>query len=180
MLKPKKLSEKDKKKSIYAGPGSTATGTSSRRKFDMSREDRSPSVDMSVGNLPTKKAQTLKTVADKNKRIVQSGQASTSGVRTGLGSKGPVKDRIVHALNKASMVMNSKYKKKEKIGAGGRSVVKEKGLFTREVDGSNQAVREKTKTVTRRDGTVKKTTTKGRGVMGSNIGRYKDTKRYKK
>jgi hypothetical protein len=86
-----------------------------------------------------------------------------------------LKDALGNAMNKA----NSRYKKVEKTGIGGRTVTKEKGLFTRTVDGEEQLVREKRKTVIRKDGTVKKNVTKGRGVMGSVIGKYKDIKRFK-
>jgi prolyl oligopeptidase PreP (S9A serine peptidase family) len=114
----------------------------------------------------TKKASTLKTVADQPRELIK---RSTS--RSAEASKPKLKGLIDKAM--------TKYKKTNKVGMGGRSVSKEKGLFTRTVDGKDQMVREKTKTVTRGNGTVKKTVTKGKGVMGSNIGRYKDVKKFK-
>lgn len=75
--------------------------------------------------------------------------------------------------------INSTYKKVEKKNLLGQSVSKERGAFTRTVDGRDELVREKKKTVTRKDGTVKKSTTKGKGIGNSVIGRYKSTQRYK-
>lgn len=75
--------------------------------------------------------------------------------------------------------INSMYKKVEKKNLLGQSVSKERGAFTRTVDGRDELVREKKKTVTRKDGTVKKSTTKGKGIGNSVIGRYKSTQRYK-
>jgi prolyl oligopeptidase PreP (S9A serine peptidase family) len=121
-----------------------------------------------IPSLKTKKASTLKTVADQPRGIVK---RNTSRSSSSMEEK-PYFNRLI---DKAM----TKYKKTNKVGMGGRSVSKEKGLLTRTVDGKDQMVREKTKTVTRGNGTVKKTVTKGKGVMGSNIGRYKDVKKFK-
>lgn len=139
-----------------------------KRKFDLIREDRSYSGAAKRPTPPvlkTKAASTLKTVADEPRGLM----SKSTPVK-------PVKKSSIKGLMDKAM---SRYKKTDKVGMGGRSVSKEKGLFTRTVDGKDQMVREKTKTVTKADGTVKKTVTKGKGVMGSNIGRYKDVKRFK-
>jgi hypothetical protein len=60
----------------------------------------------------------------------------------------------------------------------GRSVVKTKGIYSRTVDGKDQMVKEKTKTVTK-GGLTKKTVVKGKGMAGSVIGKYKEVKRFK-
>ena len=106
-----------------------------------------------IPSLKTKKASTLKTVADQPRGLM----SKSTPVK-------PVKKSSIKGLMDKAM---SRYKKTEK------------GLFTRTVDGKDQMVREKTKTVKRSDGTVKKTLTKGKGVEGSVIGRYRDVKRFK-
>jgi hypothetical protein len=178
MLKPTKLSRKEKANSEYAGP------ETNKEKFI--REMRTP---RSVGKLPTKKAEMLKTAADQPRERMKNegGQplkpASESPralkVRGLKGLIDRAMDKAPKALIKAKQASQSKYKKVDKTGPLGRSVSKEKGLFTRTVDGRNEMVREKSKTVKRADGTVKKTVTKGKGVGGSVIGKYKDVKRYK-
>lgn len=175
MLKPmkRKMTQKEKDNAIYAGPSRTDESFSKEfnRSFtrSMERQMRSP---RSVGKLPTKKAQMLKTAADEPRELMKR-KETTSAQKPNKPKK--LKSLIGRAMDKA----NSKYKKVDKTGMSGRSVSKEKGLFTRTVDGRDEAVREKTKTVKRADGTVKKTVTKGKGVGGSVIGRYKDVKRYK-
>lgn len=59
-----------------------------------------------------------------------------------------------------------------------RSVEKYKGIYSRTVDGKDQMVKEKGKTVTK-GGLTKKTVVKGKGVKGSVIGKYKEVKRFK-
>jgi hypothetical protein len=119
--------------------------------------------------LKTKKAGMLETTANQSRGIIETQKATPAQKQKGL--KG--------ALGRAMDRANSSYKKVERTGVTGRSVSKEKGLFSRTVDGRNEMTREKTKTVKRSDGTVKKTVTKGRGVGGSVIGKFKDVKRYK-
>lgn len=118
--------------------------------------------------LKTKQASTLKTVADEPRELIKRDMPKKKGMTEEL----PYFNRLI---NNAM----AKYKKTDKVGMGGRSVSKEKGLFTRTVDGRNEDVYEKTKTVKRADGTVKKTVTKGKGVEGSVIGKYKDVKRFR-
>jgi hypothetical protein len=69
-------------------------------------------------------------------------------------------------------------KEKSMYPKPGRSVVKTRGIVSREVDGKRMLAKEKTKTVTK-GGLVKKTVVKGKGVPGSVIGKYKEVKRYK-
>jgi len=157
MLKPTKLSKKDKESSVYAGP-SKGKGNPSKGK-----------IEKPTPYLPTKKAGYLDTYADQPRELMKRKETVPSQKQKGL------KGLIGRAMEKA----NSTYKKVDKTGMSGRSVSKEKGLATRTVDGRDEMVREKTKTVKRADGTVKKTVTKGKGVGGSVIGRYKDVKRYK-
>lgn len=59
-----------------------------------------------------------------------------------------------------------------------RSVEKYKGIYSRTVDGKDQMVKEKGKTVTK-GGLTKKTVVKGKGMKGSVIGKYKEVKRFK-
>lgn len=166
MLKPTKLSKKEKDNAIDASPkrGGQSSSDAPTRVFNVKKEARPYTPQESpVPYLQTKKAKMLETSADKNRSTVKT------------SARPAEKSKIKGLMDKAM----SRYKKTEKIGMGGRSVSKEKGMFTRDVDGKAQMVREKSKTVKRGDGTVKKTVTKGKGVMGSNIGRYKDVKRYK-
>jgi hypothetical protein len=140
-----------------------------RRKLNLMREDRKAGASRPTPPvLKTKKATELKTSAGMNKEImnreIPKGQGRTE-----------VKPYFNQLIDKAM----SRSKKTDKVGMGGRSVSKEKGLSTRTVDGKDQIVREKTKVVKRASGTVKKTVTKGKGVEGSVIGRYKDVKRFK-
>lgn len=143
-----------------------------KRQFDVMREDRSYGGSGAKRPTPpvlkTKAASTLKTVADEPRGIVQRNTSKGSGSM----EQKPYFNRLI---DKAM----AKYKKTDKTGISGRSVSKEKGLFTRTVDGRNEGVYEKTKTVKRSDGTVKKTVTKGKGVEGSVIGKYKDVKRFR-
>ena len=171
MLKPGKKKEdmtygeyyKDeaRKKKLAAQQSSTTEGFLKLQKEAKSIQDEK----LFIPSLKTKKASTLKTVADQPRGLM----SKSTPVK-------PVKKSSIKGLMDKAM---SKYKKTDKVGMGGRSVSKEKGLFTRTVDGKDQMVREKTKTVKRSDGTVKKTVTKGKGVEGSVIGRYRDVKRFK-
>jgi hypothetical protein len=154
MLKPTKLSREEKANSEYAGP------ETNKEKFI--REMRTP---RSVGKLPTKKAEMLKTAADEPRELMKRKEEPAK-------KKAGLKGLISNAMNKA--------KSYEKDKMRGKSMVtKSKGVGTRTVDGRDETVREKSKTVKRADGTVKKTVTKGKGVGGSVIGKYKDVKRYK-
>jgi hypothetical protein len=154
MLKPTKLSREEKANSEYAGP------ETNKEKFI--REMRTP---RSVGKLPTKKAEMLKTAADEPRELMKRKEEPAK-------KKAGLKGLISNAMNKA--------KSYEKDKMRGKSMVtKSKGVGTRTVDGRDEMVREKSKTVKRADGTVKKTVTKGKGVGGSVIGKYKDVKRYK-
>lgn len=143
-----------------------------KRKFDLMREDRSYSGSGAKRPAPpvlkTKAASTLKTVADEPRELIKKSTSKGSGSM----EQKPYFNRLIDKAMARS-------KKTDKVGMGGRSVSKEKGLFTRTVDGKDQMVREKTKVVKRASGTVKKTVTKGKGVEGSVIGRYKDVKRFK-
>lgn len=152
-----------------------------------------------VGDLKTKKAGMLKTSADESKTLAGGRVKPTKdqareelvdyaykqNLKDMKRAGGPLKsaissakDKVVHSLNKATMKKKSGDKKKGLKGLIQRAMTKGQ-LATRDVDGKPQMVREKSKTVTRKDGTVKKTVVKGKGTMGSNIGRYKDVKRYK-
>lgn len=168
MLKPTKLSKKEKDSATDAGPENLS-------RYMMPSKDIGMHLALSkknskeVGKLPTKKAGMLKTSADQPREVMKRNETTSAQKPKGL------KGLIGRAMEKA----NSTYKKVDKTGMSGRSVSKEKGLATRTVDGRNEMVREKTKTVKRADGTVKKTVTKGKGVGGSVIGKYKDVKRYK-
>lgn len=91
-----------------------------------------------MSSLPTKKAQMLNTSSDMPREIMSRPEAKTKE----KGLKG--------LLNRAMEKAQNRYKKTEKVGVGGRKVVKEKSVSTKDVNGRTEVVREKKKTVTRK------------------------------
>jgi len=164
MLKPTKLSRKEKDSAINAAP---KTNESYQRGYSDSYMKRVEGrmKNKPVGKLPTKKAAMLKTSADQPRELMKRKEEPAK-------KKAGLKGLISNAMNKAKSSTYTAGSVKKPL-----TVTKTKGTGTREVDGKNEMVREKSKTVKRADGTVKKTVTKGKGIGGSVIGRYKDVKR---